>query len=301
MRYLLVFFAVVLGAFYVWATDLPRRLMWRAAPPAISSDEWVVRNSCVRQLQRARWSWRAYRALLAELQSPRYLVVPMREYARLVTAPPGDRVLVGLRHDLDGNLCRAERMAEIEAAAGFRATYFVRHTDPYFGWGWPEVTRREAVVPRYRRIAALGHEIGLHLDALSMAFEHGADPVRLLTDDLAWMRAHGLDVVGAAAHGSPMSHQAGFENYELFAGMTTRTTLIYAGRSVPLGAVNPAALGIAYETYHLPGDDYLSEAGGTWEGVDPIARLRSAKPGARVQLLVHPVWWGTEEWRRDQY
>lgn len=302
MRWAFIASAVILGAFYGWATDLPRRVTWRVFPPAPASDAWVVRNSCVRQVQRARWAWQDYRDLLAELQLPRYRVVPMREYARLATAPPpADRVLVGLRHDLDGNLCRAVRMAELEAAAGIRATYFVRHTDPYFGWGWPEVKRRESVVLRYRRIAALGHEIGLHLDALSMAFEHGADPVRLLADDLAWMRAQGLEVVGAAAHGSPMSHHAGFENYEIFAGMTTRTAVTYLGQSVPLGAVAPSAVGIEYETYHVPGDDYLSEAGGSWEGVDPVERLRRAKPGARVQLLIHPVWWGADEWRRDQY
>lgn len=301
MRNVLIVIVVALAAFYVWASDLPRRVAWRFAPPAVESDDWVVRNSCVRQLQRARWSWRAYREILGELKNPRYLVVPMREYAHRVSAPPTDRVLVGLRHDLDGSLCRAERMAEIEQAMGIRATYFVRHTDPYFAWGWPEPQRREAVVPRYRRIAAMGHEIGLHLDALSMAFEHGVDPARLLAADLAWLRLQGLDVVGAAAHGSPMSHLAGFENYEIFAGLTTRTTLAYQGRVVPLGAVAPRDVGIVYETYHVAGDDYLSEAGGSWDGVDPIARLRAAKPGRRVQVLIHPVWWGTEETRRDQY
>jgi hypothetical protein len=281
----------LLGAVLLTAACHDARLF----APRVSSPAWVEANSCRKQARRARWPWSAYRALLAELADPRYLVVPLHEYARLATAPVPDKVLVGMRHDLDGNICHAERMAELDAAAGVHATYFLRTTDPYFAWGWPAVHRRPDEVARYRHMAALGHEIGIHVDALSMAVDWGLDPLLLLRDDLAWLRARGLVITGAAAHGSPEAHRAGFNNYELFAGMTTRASLAWQGRHIPLGRASLADFGLAYEAYHVPNDLYLSEAGGAWKVPDPIAALRAAKPGQRVQILTHPVWWGKPE------
>lgn len=125
--------------------------------PAVSSDAWVILNSCLATRGKTRWSWQDYRTLLDVLRQSRFVVVPLRDYATAVVQYP-DRVVVAMRHDLDGNLCRANEMARIEKSVGIHSTYFVNHNDGYYGWGWgKDYHHRQAELYRYREIQALGH------------------------------------------------------------------------------------------------------------------------------------------------
>jgi hypothetical protein len=69
-------------------------------------------------------------------------------------APAAGRIF--LRHDVDLSLDAALRMAEVEAAAGVTATYFLMTESVFYNLASPEgVTTLE-------RLRALGHRIGLH-------------------------------------------------------------------------------------------------------------------------------------------
>jgi hypothetical protein len=271
------------------------------APP-IDSDAWVEKNSCESLWARKkapRWTWEQYAEILAELKKPRYLVVPMAEFQHAVSTQ-SDKVVIGLRHDLDGNICAARTMAQMEQQAGIRATYFLNHNDAYYAWHDEQGKRhrREASVYRYREIADMGHEIGLHYDMLGSYFEHGEDPAALLTEELAWLAAHGFQVRGGAAHGSRTAREAGFVNYEVFTGMTRGregAVLDFRNRSYKLGTLKYADF-LTYETYHLGTNaKYYSEAGGAWgdHPLDPNKGVGSLKPGQSAQILIHPVWWGS--------
>ncbi len=73
-------------------------------------------------------------------------------------ADPAARHLI-LRHDLDMSIQAAVRVAEVEASLGVAGHYFVLlRTEMYNPWS--EANRSDL-----RRIADLGHEVGLHLDA----------------------------------------------------------------------------------------------------------------------------------------
>ena len=94
----------------------------------------------------------AYRSLLAALLDRGYDV---RGYADAV---PDQRHLI-LRHDIDLSLDAALPIAEIERALGLKAHYFVLvRTELYNLFS---AAGRDAL----RRLTALGHDIGLHLDA----------------------------------------------------------------------------------------------------------------------------------------
>jgi peptidoglycan/xylan/chitin deacetylase (PgdA/CDA1 family) len=67
------------------------------------------------------------------------------------------RNFVCLRHDVDCHPSGTSAMAELEAAEGARATYYVLMTGHYN-------PRSKTCRPVLRRLAALGHEIGLHYD-----------------------------------------------------------------------------------------------------------------------------------------
>jgi hypothetical protein len=81
----------------------------------------------------------------------------LRRVCDAFASPVVEPLTLILRHDIDISPALALQVAEIESAIGIQATYFVAlhlHYNPHF--------------PRHadaiRRIAAMGHEIGLHYD-----------------------------------------------------------------------------------------------------------------------------------------
>lgn len=102
--------------------------------------------------QMPEFSLPGYRQLLLDLTEHDY---ELRTVGQMADPVPARAAY--LRHDIDLHVPGVERMAELEAELGARATYYVLLTQHYNPM-YPE--NRAAL----RRIAALGHEIGLHYD-----------------------------------------------------------------------------------------------------------------------------------------
>ena len=94
----------------------------------------------------------AYRALLDRLRGAGYAFRPVSE----MPEPVRERTCY-LRHDIDLHLARVDEVAQAEAEAGARATYYVLLTGPYN----PASPPNQAVL---RRLVELGHEVGVHYD-----------------------------------------------------------------------------------------------------------------------------------------
>jgi len=211
--------------------------------------------------------------------------------------------LAVLRHDMDRDAENAVHFAEWEAAHGWPATYYVLHTDWY--WRAPG----EAAVSRFalrilERIASLGHEIGLHNNAITVGLLTGQDPVRILDRELTALRRAGFEVKGSAAHGDPICRVAGYVNDEIFlesthrlAGESTRTIRYedpktHRRHEVTVRPIPMADLDLRYEASMVRNVHHrLSDTGGHWnvpiEGVD----TRLCAEGGTLSLLVHPLWW----------
>lgn len=210
-------------------------------------------------------------------------VVPMRDIHAGVG--PG---CIGLRHDVDNVFAPCVDLAEWEAARGYRATYFVLHDTPY--WGSAELR------PGLERIAELGHEIGLHTNAITTALQTGRCPHETVAGALDRLRYWGHDVVGVVAHGDPLCYQAGFVNDETFVecarveyGAPDRT-LEYDGRTVTLDPRPLASFGLEYDANRLPRSLYLSDSGGRWSL--PFDEASGWEPAdGQLHVLVHPCWW----------
>lgn len=98
-----------------------------------------------------KFTYQAYRDFLALLRECGYTFRNYRTYADAACC-------VILRHDIDFSLEQAVRLAELEAGAGVRATYFVLLRTDFYN---PASRRGVAAL---RRIRSLGHETGLHFD-----------------------------------------------------------------------------------------------------------------------------------------
>ncbi|MEK9660922.1 MAG: hypothetical protein VW644_04165 [Alphaproteobacteria bacterium] len=192
-----------------------------------------------------------YRALVAALLERGYAAVGYDAVA------PGERHLV-LRHDLDMSIDAAVSIAGIEAELGVSAHYFVLlRTEMYNPWS-------DHARHQLDRIAALGHEIGLHFDA------------SLYSDDIA-----ALD-------------RAAAEECTVLAALTGRPV-----ETISFHRPSPALLGRpgtiagrrhSYEPRYFHDIGYCSDSRGAWHHGHPLAHDAVAD-GRALQLLTHPIWW----------
>ncbi len=192
-----------------------------------------------------------YRQLVAGLLDRGYAV---RGYAE---AEPAARHLI-LRHDLDMSIQAAVRVAEVERELGAAATYFVllrtEMYNPFSGRG----------LDGLRRIMALGHDIGLHLDA--------------------------------ALYGTARA--------EIEAAAERECAALEALLDAPVRTISfhrpaPALLGLegtlagrrhAYEPRFFSEMGYCSDSRGAWEHGHPFDH-EAVADGRALQLLTHPIWW----------
>jgi hypothetical protein len=240
-------------------------------------------------------------------------VVPLADVAA------GDRApnVIGLRHDCDAghSLATAVKMARWEHDRGYRSTYYLLHTSPY--WTAPEFP------DLVERIALFGHEIGIHVNALAEALRTGEHPDLILERALKRLRGFGHDVRGAAGHGDRLcTFHAGdgepwFANDEQFTeclrtkvgGVETGGPgrMLWRGDSSLTLTPRPLAdFGLEYEALFcaLPFHFRFSDSGGRWtgRGWDETAAVFAEQVTVtdlptetddprQLHLLVHPDWW----------
>ena len=176
-------------------------------------------------------------------------VVPYKEAAD-GTAPPGS---VAMRHDVDHDIEKALQFAEWEHHYGYRSTYFLLHSANYY-------TNNPGFDSAILYLRELGHEIGLHNDALCACDGNLGDAVITIQNELNYLRNF-YPVVGIADHGgSP------FKNGDIWNSYT------------------PAQFTLEYEAYQLQktANTYISDNQGTW---------RAPLKHAQTFMLIHPIWW----------
>jgi hypothetical protein len=226
-----------------------------------------------------RFSYARYEDFVRRLAVRDVDVVRLRD----LEAGRRDRPVVALRHDVDERLESAVRLAVIEHAHGIHATYFALHTAPY----WPQAD----TVARLGEIQALGHELGFHNDLVTLERLGQVDTASYLGAALDRLRTGGLDIRGAAAHGSRWCHRLGFHNNYAFAGWDEPVPG-FPSHDVAR-KLDPADYGLEYEAYHLPPHTYLSDAqfvGGRRWHVDDLD-LEALEPGDVAIVNVHPCHW----------
>lgn len=201
----------------------------------------------------------------------------------------GPRV-IGLRHDVDdnvGSFDTALRMAEWECEHGYSSTYFLLHDSHY----WTEGML--AWVPRFEE---LGHEVGIHVNAIAEALRQRRDPHDILACALGELRETGVRVVGCVAHGDqPICREANFVNDELFVEsrrpkMGHHERLVeWEGVICPLQPVKREVYGLEYDPNWLSRGEYLSDSGGVWS--KPFEGVVERFGCGQLHVLQHSDWW----------
>lgn len=199
--------------------------------------------------------------------------------------------VIGLRHDVDdnaGSFHTALHMAEWEFEHGYSSTYFLLHGSHYWDEEWL------CAAPRFEE---LGHEVGIHVNAIAEALRQKRDPHELLTEALFELRGTGVRVVGCVAHGDDLCKpkNANFVNDELFSESPRPTygepdrLIEFDGVVCPLQPISRRAFQLEYDANWLSRSDYLSDSGGKWS--QPFADVCERFGQGQLHILVHPDWW----------
>jgi hypothetical protein len=191
---------------------------------------------------------------------------------------------IGLRHDVDDRGWDSVlAMAQWEKDRGIRSTWYFLHTAPY----WSHL-----MGPTLRSLVYMGHEIGIHNNAIAENKRTGEDPFiileRAITELCDWS---GVPIRTTAAHGDLLCHQYGFVNYDMFTEcQKQRSGSSYDGPKLPL-----ATLGLEYAGDWLPRAAYMTDSGGIWNPGPANPTLDDALEefpyAGRMIILQHPDWW----------
>lgn len=177
-----------------------------------------------------------------------------------------NRKTVILRHDVDYTLNGVPQLAEVENKLGISATYCFRVHAHEYNLFTPHVHQL------VQCLRTFGHEIGLHIEATTVARALDKDPGQLIEiEKRALELAAECPVITASehrdishvVHNTPYFHEIhnihdfGFKNYSM-------------------------------EDRFFKDMKYLSDSNGVWREGDLIEHLGKHD---RFQVLIHPDWW----------
>lgn len=171
------------------------------------------------------------------------------------SADPDSADLI-LRHDIDVSLPEAEKLAAFEAEHGWKAHYFVLLTTEQYN---PASNQGRAAI---KRLAALGHRIGLHFDA-------------------SIVTADGIDE--RARHEIAMLSDVAEMPVSMISFHRPSQNLIGSKRKI-------AGISHTYEPKYFRDMGYCSDSRGGWYHGLPTAHPAFHAKKA-LQLLTHPIWW----------
>jgi hypothetical protein len=218
-------------------------------------------------------------AHLDELLELATAVVPMAD----IHAGARDHRIIGLRHDVDNRIEPAVEFAAWEAERGYRATYYILHTAPY----WQD---KPLLQDALDAIADGGHEIGIHNNALAEHNRTGKDPRLILCEAILELQTYGHPVSGTVAHGDQdcrdETGRVRFVNDQIFTDCQ-RPELDPPPIAEPL-----SNFGLDYDANWLGRAAYLSDSGGNWsEPGYGATRMLFPPATGQLHMLVHPDWW----------
>jgi hypothetical protein len=181
-------------------------------------------------------------------------------------------------------------MAEWEFHQGISSTYFLLHGARYWG---------PSMLCRLYLFEELGHEVGVHVNAIGEAFRQRRDPHMILSEALADLRTE-VRIVGSVAHGDvEMCYRPDgsvlFINDEIFAECARpdlgdkRRVIERDGWQVQLEPVAREVYGLEYDAQWLHCDHYLSDRHKGWSA--SFDEVVDSFGDGQLHVLIHPDWW----------
>lgn len=200
-----------------------------------------------------------YENFLKELSKKKYIVKLFSEYNENYVEK--DKITVFIRHDIDLSLPRLRKMMRIEEKYGIKSTSFFRlHSEKY---------EFNSAIPIIKELISKNYGIGYHYEVLSQTKGNEAEAIQLFEEELIFLRKI-AKVHVVAAHGDK------YKNRNIWSKIDQEKMDVWSA-------------------YDLKYNLYITEAGGKDMikniGYHIFNKIKDAKSGEIVQVLVHPDWW----------
>ncbi len=247
------------------------------------------------------FTWEKYASFLKKISdTSKYIALPLNEFRKTFNSK---KIIIGLRHDVDNDLNLAYQFSEMETRLGFRSTYFILHSAPYYLANSNNMTvHTENIIPILQKMQNEKHfEIGWHNDLVTLQVIYNINPVTFFHSELKWLRSNGINIVGTASHGSNYCKVYHYLNYYFFeectlpvvANFDNNITVPVGGQSITIIKGKLTDFGLEYEAYFLNNNKAFSDAtkinGVRWNiGMLDLNQLQA---GDRVIILLHPIHW----------
>lgn len=203
------------------------------------------------------FTYESYFNLIERLRNCGYILSSYKDY-------PLNGQCAILRHDVDYSLRKALQLAEKENVGGVKSTYFIMITNEFYN-----VFSREGE-GILRTITSLGHTIGLHFDEARYPNDVG-NP-----DSVIKKIRYEADILARVTE----------KPVEMMSMHRPSRNIIDANLKIP-GIIN------TYGEEFFRNFKYLSDSRRRWR--EPIEEIIEQRKEKRIQILVHPFWYGEEE------
>lgn len=247
------------------------------------------------------FTWEKYANFLHKISdTSKYVVLPLNEFRQTFNSK---KIVIGLRHDVDIDLDIAYQFSEIESDLGFRATYFILHTAPYYLANANNMAiHTDKIIPVLKKMQDEKHfEIGWHNDLVTLQVIYNINPISFLHNELNWLRSNGITIMGTAAHGSNYCKTNHYMNFYFFEECTypvvpnreNNITVPKDGKYITLLKGKLGDFDLKYEAYFLNNNKAFSDAvitGGIRWNIGMLD-LNKLQAGDRAIILLHPIHW----------
>jgi hypothetical protein len=245
------------------------------------------------------FTWQKYASFLRKISdTSKYIILPLNEFRQTLNSK---KIVIGLRHDIDVDLNIAYEFSKFESGLGFRSTYFILHSAPYYLADQNNMAvHSEKIIPILKKMQDEMHfEIGWHNDLVTLQVIYNIDPVVFLHNELSWLRSNGLQ--RTAAHGSSFCKTYHYMNfyffqecsYPILTGRENNIKVPKDGKMINLKKGHLNDFNLEYEAYFLNNNKAYSDAvikdGVRWN--IGMLDLSTLKPGDRIIILLHPIHW----------
>ncbi|MDE6406089.1 MAG: hypothetical protein K2M20_10635 [Lachnospiraceae bacterium] len=202
------------------------------------------------------FTYKAYQKLLTLLEEKGYTFCNYHNYTQTSRS-------VILRHDIDMDIGKAVKMGELESRMGISSTYFVLVTSNFYNIF---SGRSQDML---RRLAGLGHEVGLHFDEAK--YDAAQD-----------------DMVQA------MEQEAGL--LEKCLGHEVTSVSMHRPSAATLDAdyrIRDGRVVNSYGREFFHNHKYVSDSRRNWR--ENVLRIVESGAYDRLHVLTHPFWYDEEE------
>ena len=127
--------------------------------------------------------------------------------------PQSTERYVVLKHDVETNVSRAKKLAEIEAKYGHRGTYYVQ----------AYLMDSEDNIRILKEMQAMGHEISYHYDVMDSEKGELPKAITVFEKNRCIFEANGFPVITVCQHGNPVVERVGYtSNRDFFRSQKVR-------------------------------------------------------------------------------